>query len=450
MNLSGPNVRNGRARVSSPPPPGPFGYSFFSPPDTPYEPAPAPPPGPALLDDNESSMLDNFFTTMNSTQLDTSDGWFGGQQGGKGSGTFNIEWPEELPPTFEGSTTSLSQPSLLPHNMERRRVNSMNNDMGTSSDILAAASMLGMNGGGFGSTFTHQLFPDHAFTGMNGNFSATGGSIKNTPSSDRLSSKESSPQLSRKPLTHGLHTPMFFDVQQPTLDQQTSAKVRTLRWGSDSAFMDQGYMAPPNQPNEEERTRELLDKLECLEPQSSTANTRAPSPVAPDRNGDHAGLNGHQLYSSLRNEDRDEIGNESQPRKRQKSEIKEEEGGDNDVNGLKSNSKKSKGSSNVKSQRSSNDSLSRKPKPRKPVRENLTEEQKRTNHILSEQKRRNLIKQGFEELCSIVPELRSGGFSKSAILMQAADWLEGILRGNEILKAQLAELKAMDGLAMPR
>ncbi|KAL2008729.1 hypothetical protein VTN00DRAFT_6923 [Thermoascus crustaceus] len=447
MNLSRSYVHNGRARASSPPP-GPFGYSFFSPQDTPYEPAPAP-PGPALLDDDESSMLDNFFTTMNSTQLDASDSWFGGPQQGKGSGTFNIEWPEELPPTFEGSTTSLSQPSLLPHSMGRERITSMNNDMGTSSDILAAASMLGMNGGSFGSTFTHQLFPDHAFTGVNGNFSTVEGPVKNLPPSDRLS-KDSSPQLSRKPLPQGLHTSMFFDVRQPVLDQQTSAKVRTLRWGSDVAFMDQGYLAPPNQPNEEERTKELLDKLECLEPQSSAANTRAPSPNTVDRNGDRAGVNGHHLYNNLRNGDRDETGNESQPRKRQK--MKEEDE-DYDMGGLKPNSKKSKGSSSAKARRSSNDTLSRKPKLQhgnKPVRENLTEEQKRTNHILSEQKRRNLIKQGFEELCSLVPELRSGGFSKSAILVQAADWLEDILRGNEMLKAQLAELKAMDGLAMSR
>lgn len=36
------------------------------------------------------------------------------------------------------------------------------------------------------------------------------------------------------------------------------------------------------------------------------------------------------------------------------------------------------------------------------------------------------------------------------MLTQAADWLEDILRGNEILKAQLAELKTMNGLVMPR
>ena len=86
----------------------------------------------------------------------------------------------------------------------------------------------------------------------------------------------------------------------------------------------------------------------------------------------------------------------------------------------------------------------------KHARENLTEEQKRNNHILSEQKRRNLIRQGFEDLCSLVPGLKGGGFSKSAMLTQAADWLEELLRGNEVLKAQLSELKTVNGLVMPR
>lgn len=76
----------------------------------------------------------------------------------------------------------------------------------------------------------------------------------------------------------------------------------------------------------------------------------------------------------------------------------------------------------------------------KAARENLTEEQKRTNHILSEQKRRNLIKQGFDDLCALVPELHGGGFSKSTMLVQAAEWLQELLRGNGVLKEQLMAL----------
>lgn len=424
--------------------------AFLSPFDTPYEPAPAPPPGPALLDDSESNMLDNFFTTMNANQLDTSDIWFSDQQPIKG--TSSLGWSEELPPTFEGSTTTLGQPSSLHHGMGKGGFTTANNGMDTSSDILAAASMLygnGMNGSGFSSTFNNQLFSSHAFNNVNGTFSAKGRLSKNPGTDDQPELKESSSQVSEKQLPHGYHaSEMFFDVQQPvTMDQQTVAKARTLRWGSDAGFMDQGYLPPPNH-DVEERTKELLNKLECFEPQSSASNTRAPSPVRMTNNGEWDSLGGRYLKSGL--QDNEPVDDQSQPRKRQKSVVKEED--NSDIEASRSKTKKARASNNDKQRRSSNETTSRKAKQAasKSARENLTEEQKRTNHILSEQKRRNLIKQGFDELCSLVPELRGGGFSKSAMLMQAADWLEDILHGNEILKAQLADLKGVDGIPIPR
>ncbi|KAL5119025.1 hypothetical protein ACEQ8H_003154 [Pleosporales sp. CAS-2024a] len=63
-------------------------------------------------------------------------------------------------------------------------------------------------------------------------------------------------------------------------------------------------------------------------------------------------------------------------------------------------------------------------------RENLTEEQKRSNHILSEQKRRNLIKRGFDDLHDLVPEIRNGGLSKSSVLTEAANFLETLIMDN--------------------
>ncbi|KKY22466.1 putative hlh transcription [Diplodia seriata] len=75
-----------------------------------------------------------------------------------------------------------------------------------------------------------------------------------------------------------------------------------------------------------------------------------------------------------------------------------------------------------------------------PARENLTEEQKRSNHILSEQKRRNLIKQGFDEMNELVPGLKAGGFSKSSTLMEGAKFLEDLIVGNQILRQALGEV----------
>ncbi|KAK7543996.1 uncharacterized protein J3D65DRAFT_1128 [Phyllosticta citribraziliensis] len=72
-------------------------------------------------------------------------------------------------------------------------------------------------------------------------------------------------------------------------------------------------------------------------------------------------------------------------------------------------------------------------------RENLSEEQKRSNHILSEQKRRNAIKVGFGALNELVPGLKAGGFSKSAMLIEAAKFLENLVVGNQMLRQALGE-----------
>ncbi|EAW18790.1 basic helix-loop-helix domain-containing protein [Aspergillus fischeri NRRL 181] len=447
MTMKDPDSRSGQNDAQL----GPFGYSFLSPMDTPYEPAPAPPPGPALLDDNESNMLDNFFTTMNSSHF-TDDFWLRNQPN-KFLDPVNFEWSTELPPTFEGSTTSLGQPSLSHRGIEKPGI--VPNNQGANSDILAAASMLyqnGMAGSEINPGFGQQHFP--SMPELNFNHSISNGHGKTQHSSNHISSKQPSASHTRLPV--GFHTSeMLFDVREPiSPEQQASAKVRPLHWGSDVSFMDQGYIAPPDQPNEEERTKELLGNLECLEPQSSAANTRAPSPerTAGGYNSHWGESGGPVPLNSLQREYNHALDDYSQPKKRQRTSIKQEDDEQSDADSTRPRSRRSKSSASGKPRRTSNDTI-RKPKLQqgaKAARENLTEEQKRNNHILSEQKRRNLIRQGFDDLCSLVPGLKGGGFSKSAMLTQAADWLEDILRGNEILKAQLAELKTMNGLVMPR
>ncbi|KAL5612144.1 hypothetical protein BROUX41_000312 [Berkeleyomyces rouxiae] len=73
----------------------------------------------------------------------------------------------------------------------------------------------------------------------------------------------------------------------------------------------------------------------------------------------------------------------------------------------------------------------------KPPRKNLTDQQKRENHIFSEQRRRTAIKVGFEELTEMVPGIKGGGFSKSAVLNISCTWLQDLLEGNERLEEQL-------------
>lgn len=418
--------------------------------DTPYDPAPAPPPGPALLDDNESNMLDNFFTTMNSVQFDSNDFWLRlPQSKSLSGGPLSFDWSNELPPTFEGSTASLPQSTVPGHGLEKEAVDVLRGHVGADTDLFAAASMLYQNGGS-GNHFGATALPR---AGSSVTPHAHDVQCSHTPASQ----KECDSGSTRPRLPVGVHTTeMMFDLRSATNEEQRpSTKPRTLHWGSDMSFMSQGYMAPPDQPNEEERTKDLLKKLDCLEPQTSATNTRAPSPERPV---------GVVLSGTRRSVD-----DGSQPKKRPKISVKEETdgvaaaeaaaaaaarlGGDDSSDGdvLDRSRPKTRKS---KARRGSSDRPRSKSQTgqcgAKPVRENLTEEQKRTNHILSEQKRRNLIRQGFDDLCALVPGLRGGGFSKSAMLTEAANWLEEMLRGNEILRAQLAEMSGVNGMVMPR
>lgn len=440
--MEGPaKVESGRTS----PPLGPFGCefdslvdrkvksdissdSFLSPMDTPFEQAPALPPGPSLLDDNESNMLDNFFTTMNANNFNN-DLWLRNQSN-KSSGV-NLSF-DELPPTFQGSTTSLSQPTFQQQNPKAGLLDGNN----SGPDIYAAASMLyqnGLNGTELGSALAQQAFQGHVLP-------ANGPHAKSESQHTAAATPSSSP---RAQLPTGYHTAeMLFDVRDPIpADQHPSRKIRALEWGSDNSFVDQGYIVPPDQPDMETRTKALLSNLDCFEPQSSANNTRAPSP--------------ERMIGSLTQKPASRAVDGvdgSQPRKRQRTDKDGEAISDGDGGDPRLQTRKSRTPSNAKGRRASAATIRKVSitSNSKAPRENLTEEQKRTNHILSEQKRRNLIRQGFDDLCSLVPGLRGGGFSKSAMLTQAADWLEELLRGNELLQARLADMRGINGLVMPR
>lgn len=75
-------------------------------------------------------------------------------------------------------------------------------------------------------------------------------------------------------------------------------------------------------------------------------------------------------------------------------------------------------------------------------RDNLTEEQKRKNHIHSEQKRRLIIQQGYADLNKLVPCLASGksGLSRSECLQEIGSYLETLSTGNMKLMDMLKDV----------
>ncbi|KAK4122610.1 hypothetical protein N657DRAFT_469576 [Parathielavia appendiculata] len=81
----------------------------------------------------------------------------------------------------------------------------------------------------------------------------------------------------------------------------------------------------------------------------------------------------------------------------------------------------------------------RKSSQAKPPREPLNEDQKRENHIRSEQKRRGIISRGYDMLYELVPVLREGRTHKAHALQCAADFIESLAAGNQRLRELLAE-----------
>ncbi|KAI8987144.1 hypothetical protein BDB01DRAFT_702605, partial [Pilobolus umbonatus] len=84
-------------------------------------------------------------------------------------------------------------------------------------------------------------------------------------------------------------------------------------------------------------------------------------------------------------------------------------------------------------------------KPKKAHHELLSEDQKRANHIASEQKRRANIRVGFESLVEIVPTLSTGHRSEALILQKSVEHLRQLIDNKTELKEKARELQLLLG-----
>ncbi|KAK5651046.1 hypothetical protein OQA88_1056 [Cercophora sp. LCS_1] len=67
----------------------------------------------------------------------------------------------------------------------------------------------------------------------------------------------------------------------------------------------------------------------------------------------------------------------------------------------------------------------------------LTEEEKRANHIASEQKRRQAIRDGFDQMAELVPGMSGQGRSEGQVLNKATDYIHQLLEERKLLIEQL-------------
>jgi hypothetical protein len=70
----------------------------------------------------------------------------------------------------------------------------------------------------------------------------------------------------------------------------------------------------------------------------------------------------------------------------------------------------------------------------------LTEAEKRRNHNESEKRRRQVIERGFAGLKHLLPHIDQAGYSRTAQLVEAAEYIGNIIRENNRLRARISEL----------
>ncbi|KAI0973007.1 hypothetical protein F4678DRAFT_34967 [Xylaria arbuscula] len=219
-----------------------------------------------------------------------------------------------------------------------------------------------------------------------------------------------------------------------------SEKLRVpleLQWGSDASFAPSKVFVPPQHESSEALEKKRMDTMMALK---LLSNSNTDSQASSSTGNQEAAISAD---SENRNRNFSVEGNLATPHKRPlKSKAQAEGGNDSE--------KKASGSSNTTARKrkprlnESPDSTSAIPETTgkrrksapitgKPPRENLTDAQKRENHIKSEQKRRQAIKEGFADLSFIIPTLQNGGYSKASILSQTGDWMEELINGNQAL-----------------
>ncbi|KAI9763616.1 MAG: hypothetical protein M1840_000410 [Geoglossum simile] len=73
-------------------------------------------------------------------------------------------------------------------------------------------------------------------------------------------------------------------------------------------------------------------------------------------------------------------------------------------------------------------------------RPRLTEQEKKNNHIASEQKRRQAIREGFDRLTELVPGLEGQGRSESVVLRKSVDFMRKEVEERRTLVARIEAL----------
>ena len=347
-------------------------------------------------------------------------------------------------------------PSAVPQQAGTTQLSLSANDVWPAAEALPGSNAANMN----------MLFGLHAPTTSMpmslsqahfGNYTYEGHGLDRSQSIARHDASNYGRAPSTMPANHHLAHSMPQHVAAPE-----------IRWGSDMSFNRPNAMPSSNQD-----TLDAMRFLRCLQPLDSAMTTRAATPVHQDPahqtpalptgelmpngpgsqpavagipepaqepvDGSRSRKRGRDVLEAGPEEDRGHAPTGSSTKQRRRSTRGETAMSIAPLVDAEPNDKPEGRRKSAPTRGAAKQSRSPKqPKPPKPRRANLTEEQKRDNHIKSEQRRRNSIKKAWEHLGTIVPDAGPHR-GREKTLAIAGDWLEELLKGNDELRARLAE-----------
>lgn len=237
---------------------------------------------------------------------------------------------------------------------------------------------------------------------------------------------------------------IFGDNRIQSAPRAAQPVPQVLQYGTDQQFNRNNQPFVPQNKKEslESMESEHLRYMKAVELSHSTDTTRAPSPVF---DPSAFNLKTRSQPKSLKIDSKTHESARSKKSRAGEDGLDEDEEPQSAVSKSSARKRKSKTGGDSTNSPGAEDAVSGQGKRRKSTaavrRDNLTEVQKRENHINSEKKRRKVIQVGFENLGVIVPGLGLGGnLSKSAMLETTVAFLQELLDGNQALRDQLAQM----------
>ncbi|KAI4188860.1 MAG: hypothetical protein L6R41_001881 [Letrouitia leprolyta] len=250
------------------------------------------------------------------------------------------------------------------------------------------------------------------------------------------------------------HSTSYGDSNPHKLKQtRPAAEVsKPFKYGSDPQFAKNRFIAPTNQRTEESITIEVLRQFQCLDPQGSVITTRTSSPFVEGQKG--LDLRSTDPMDTATRVHGSENILEVLPKRQRPSTTQEKDYillDESPLSPQKSpNALPVKKRGRPKAQKSDDQIATQGQHPKKKrARKKLSDEEKRSNHVNSEQKRRDEQNRQWNDLLTFVPGIREGYRSKCDKIVYANRWLHQLLNANERMESYLLTLDSNSSSSGP-